>query len=184
MKITIMTQNVQGLNDPNKVDIVKNYFRPYLPSIDFLCLQEHKFRGNNVVTLKSKIWSRACFYYQDATVGNQVQAGCGGICTWVSPRLTHLVSTIGHSRCDRALWIRLSSVPSIDVAILNVYASNSIRERCQLWQELIDILPLDCKWILAGDWNFVSSQRDKTSECGRLISGIEAGIFAQLIDLL
>jgi exonuclease III len=178
------TQNVQGLNDPNKIDIVKNYFRPYLPSIDFLCLQEHKLRGNTLAALKNLIWPRAGFYFQDAAVGNQTQAGCGGVCTWVSPRLAHLVSATGHSRCGRALSVRLSNVPGNDVAILNVYAPNSIRERCQLWNELIDTLPLDCKWVLAGDWNFVSSPGDKTSECGRLISGEEARIFAQLVDLV
>lgn len=102
----------------------------------------------------------------------------------MAPRLAHLVSATGYSRCGRALWVRLSDVQGTDVAILNVYASNSIGERCQLWQELIDTLPVDCKWILAGDWNFVSNQRDKTNECGRLVSGVEAGIFAQLLDLL
>jgi predicted metal-dependent enzyme (double-stranded beta helix superfamily) len=90
----------------------------------------------------------------------------GGVCTWVSPKLAHLVAATGHSRCGRALWVRLSNVPGDDVAILNVYAANSIRERCRLWAELIDTLPLDYKWILAGDWNFVSNPRDKTSECG------------------
>ena len=80
--------------------------------------------------------------------------------------------------------MRLNDVQGTDVAILNVYASNSIGERYQLWQELIDTLPTDCKWILAGDWNFVSNQRDKTSECRRLVSGVEAGIFVLLLDLL
>ena len=70
------------------------------------------------------------------------------------------------------------------MAILNVYAPNSIGERCLLWQEMIDSLPLDCKWVLASDWNFVSNPRDKTSECGGLISGMEARVFAQLVDLL
>jgi exonuclease III len=184
MKVTIMSQNVQGLNDSNKIDIVKNFFRPYLPSIDFLCLQEHKLRGSNLLALKNSIWNRARFYSQDAAIGNQIQAGCGGICTWVSPRLTHLVSATRHSRYGRALWVRLSNTPGGDVAILNVYASNSVRERCYLWQELIDTLPLDCRWILAGDWNFVATPRDKTNECGRLISGEEARIFAQLTDTL
>ena len=112
MKITIISQNVQGLNDPNKLNIVKNYFRPYLPSVDFLCFQEHKLRGSSVDTLKSKIWPKASFFYLDAAVGNQAQAGCGGICTWVSPKLSHLVSISGYSRCGRAQWIRLSGVPS------------------------------------------------------------------------
>ena len=169
MKITTMTQNVQGLNDPNKVDIIRNYYRTYLPSLDFLCFQEHKLRGNNITAIQNKIWPRAGFYYQEALIGNQVQAGCGGVCTWVAPRLLHMVTATGHSRCGRALWIRLKGAQGADIAILNVYASNSIRERCHLWQEMIDTLPLECKWILAGDWNFVSNQCDKTSECGRFI---------------
>jgi hypothetical protein len=117
-------------------------------------------------------------------VGNQAQARCGGVCTWVSPKLSHLISAIGHTRCGKALWVRLSNVLGDDVAVLNVYVANSIRERCQLWLEFIDTLPLDCKWVLAGDWNFESNHRDKTSECGRLILGEEARIFAQLLDIL
>jgi exonuclease III len=52
MKITILSQNLQGINNPSKVDIVSNYFRPFLASVDILCFQEHRLRGARLEALK------------------------------------------------------------------------------------------------------------------------------------
>jgi hypothetical protein len=41
MKITLLSQNLQGLNNPSKVDTVSHYFQPLLISVDVLCFQEH-----------------------------------------------------------------------------------------------------------------------------------------------
>jgi hypothetical protein len=37
MKLTIISQNLQGLNDLVKVDVVRNYYRPLLSSVDIVC---------------------------------------------------------------------------------------------------------------------------------------------------
>jgi exonuclease III len=69
MKITIISQNLQGLNNPSKVDIVGNYFRPLLSSVDIFCFQEHRLRGARLATLKTWIWPRAEFIAYEAGLG-------------------------------------------------------------------------------------------------------------------
>jgi exonuclease III len=71
MKFTIISQNLQGLNDPVKVDVVKNYFRPIIPSVDIVCFQEHKLRGNRLTALKDAIWPRAAFFAKAWTRGRR-----------------------------------------------------------------------------------------------------------------
>lgn len=99
---------------------------------------------------------------------------------WIAPRLTHLVTSSGYSRCGRALWVLLHSTPGGDIAVLSVYASTSARERCQLWAELLDRLPKQYRWVLTSDWNFVEEPADKSNLCGRLVSDEERVIFEQL----
>jgi hypothetical protein len=71
-------------------------------------------------------------------------AGSGGIFLWVSPHTKHLVTKTGRSRIGRTQWMRLSGTTRGDVAILNVYAPNVAAARCELWEELIDILSKNC----------------------------------------
>jgi len=56
MKVTIISQNLQGVNDLGKWDIVKNYYWPFRASIDFLYFQEHKLRGSRLVEFGKAIW--------------------------------------------------------------------------------------------------------------------------------
>jgi exonuclease III len=156
MKLTIMTQNLQGLNDEGCVEVVKNYYRNHLRDIDILCFQEHKLRGKKLQNLKDKIWRGAKFLVEEAEAAynNRLDgpgAGRGGLCMWVSAHIHHLVSKTGRSRAGRAQWIRLSGIAGGDLAVLNVCAPNLSDVRCDLWIELIDTLPKDYRWLMAGD---------------------------------
>lgn len=53
-----------------------------------------------------------------------------------------------------------------------------------LWSKLIDSLPQNCRWTLAGDWNMVPEPRDKTSRNGRTISDSEKLSFNDLLSSL
>lgn len=107
MILTIVSQNVQGLNDPAAFNRARSYFRPLLPSIDTLCLQEHKLRGSRLVNLKNHFWSQAGCYKVEAAPGynhdpNDEGAGSGGLCILINPKIKHLVISSGHSRSNRA----------------------------------------------------------------------------------
>lgn len=186
MKLTMLSQNVQGLNNLDSLSRVRSYFQPLFSSIDILSFQEHKLRGDKSLSLGRSFWPLADFYSLDASAAyghdtNEPGAGSGGICTWVAPRIKHLVKSSGQSRSGRAQWIRLSSIPGGDISILNVYAPNSPSERRGLWDELATVLPQDCRWILAGDWNVVENPVDKSNVDGRILSGAEKISFHQLL---
>jgi hypothetical protein len=139
-------QNLQGLNDRAKVDIVKYYYRPLLFKVDIVCYQEHKLKGARLLLLKDAIWPKAGFYAQEATLGyrhtlGEVGVGKGGICMWVAPSVQHLVTSTGHSRCGRAQWARFSSILGGDINVINIYASTEATVRMELWEELIWVLP-------------------------------------------
>ena len=68
MKITIISQNLQGLNDPIKVGKVRNYFQALIPTTDILCFQEHKLQCSRLIALKDVIWPWAAFYAKEATL--------------------------------------------------------------------------------------------------------------------
>jgi exonuclease III len=189
MKLVIISQNMQGLNDPAKLDIVRHYFRPMLSKVDIVCFQEHKLRDPQLLALKDAIWPQAGFYTQEASLGyrhtlGQVGAGKGGVCMWVAPAIQHLVTSTGHSRCGRAQWARFLGIPGGDVNVINMYASTETMLRIELWKELTRVLPRDYRSVFLGDFNFVENRDDKSSLCGKLISARENMVFAQLKSLL
>lgn len=187
--MTIISQNLQGLNDPVKVDVVRNYFRPLLPSLDIVCFQEHKLRGDPLLGLKNAIWPRATFFAQEAALGyrhtlGQPRAGKGGVCMWISEAISHLISITGHSKCKRAQWVRFSGLPGGDINVINIYASTEAPERIELWEELFSILPRDCRSVMLGDFNFVENRADKSNFCGKLVTDGERIVFHQLTSAL
>lgn len=155
MNLTLLSQNLQGLNNLDTLSKVQNYFS-LLHQIDILLLQEHKLRGDKTAALGKAMWPQAGFYAVDASpaYGHAAEdpgAGSGGICMWIAPSIKHLVQSFGQSRSGRAQWLRLSGVPRGDISVLNVYAPNFPNERRALWDELVSTLPQDCRWVMAGD---------------------------------
>jgi hypothetical protein len=71
-------------------------------------------------------------------------------------------------------------VPGRDVAFLNVYVHSSFqRDQIELWSKLEDTLLQDCRWVLAGDWNSVENDTDKSSSNSRLMGPNERRAFNQ-----
>jgi exonuclease III len=185
MKVAIMSQNLQGLNDESFTKIVSNYYQIHVKNLEILCFQEHKLRGDKLAVLGSRIWKGATFMAKEAeaaynNVPDGPEAGRGGVCLWVSPQVQHLISTIGKSRSRRAQWMRLVGIAGGDIAILNVYAPNSTAARCELWEELIETLPKDCRWLCAGDWNFVERRQDKSRNNNYIMTAEERRLFELL----
>jgi endonuclease/exonuclease/phosphatase family metal-dependent hydrolase len=78
----------------------------------------------------------------------------------------------------------LAGLPSGDVNIINLYVSTEAVARLELWEELIRVLPRDCRSILVGDFNFVEHRWDKSSICGKMISEGEKAVFSLLTSTL
>ena len=45
MKVKILSWNIRGANDPNKIKVIKNFFRTH--KVDLVCLQETKVQEMN-----------------------------------------------------------------------------------------------------------------------------------------
>ena len=65
MKFTIISQNLQGMNDDAFVGLVRNYYRNYFRDIEALCIQEHKLRRIKLQALRNKIWRDAIFFAKE-----------------------------------------------------------------------------------------------------------------------
>lgn len=189
MKLTILSQNVQGINDYGKLHIIQNYFGSYFSKVDIICFQETKLREPKLQGIKRIMWKGADFYGVEAKVAynhgaHEIGAGSGGICSWLSPKISHLITHVGQDSGGHAQWFRLSNVPGEDVGVLNVYAPHNSQERCFLWEELLTCLPRDCRWVFIGDWNFVEQARDKSNLTPSHISGEEKRLFNTLKEVL
>jgi hypothetical protein len=46
-----------------------------------------------------------------------------------------------------------------------------------MWSELINFLPVDCRWVFCGDWNFVERRQDKSKERTYLMTAEERQSF-------
>lgn len=68
MKLAVLIQTVQSLNDPTKVKALRNYFYQLRHRTDIICIQEHKFRDLAQTTSKNQLWLRANFFGQNANV--------------------------------------------------------------------------------------------------------------------
>jgi exonuclease III len=178
MKLHLISQNVQGLNGPEASQRLRNFYSSYFRHIDVLCLQEHKLRGSKMTDLGPKVWKHAHFFGCEASagyrhIGEEAGAGRGGVCLLVNPNIKHLVHSQGSVGRNQAQWIRFSGHQDRDIGVLNVYAPHTAQERIRLWQELRRELPGDYKWVACGDWNFVEERADKSTRCGRILTGME-----------
>ena len=185
MKIAIIHQNVQGLNEKAKVDVIKNYYRRHLGSTEIVCFQEHKLRGTRLQATSDIMWKGAGFFSQEAKVAynndsNEDGAGSGGISMWIAPKLLYLICESGHIRGGNAQWVRFNGMPGMDLAVLNIYAPHSSRERCLLWKELLASLPRDYRWVFSGNWNFVERAIDKSNLKESIVSELEKRFFEEL----
>lgn len=136
MKVTTISQNVQGLNDESFSDLLRNYYRNHLHNLEVLCFQEHKLRGIKLAVLGGKVWRDANFFGEEANVAynniaDGIGIGSGGICIWISPYIQHMICETGYIQSGRAQWVRLSDLPGGDMTLLNVYAPNSPPKRCK-----------------------------------------------------
>ena len=131
------------------------------------------------------MWKGAGFFSQEAKIAynnerNEDGAGSGGINMWIAPKLLHLICESGHTRGGNAQWVRFNGMPGMDLAILNVYAPHSSKERCILWEELLASLPRDCRWVFSSDWNFVERAVDKSNLKESIVSKLEKRVFEEL----
>lgn len=177
--LTILSYNVRGLNSRGKRLRTKLFLESRHRSPDILCIQEHKLRAGSLSRLEFEIWNTASWTSSPAADGihasrNQlVNGGLGGLAIAIGQRMVPYVSDRGILPSGQAVWVHFENDRVGKLGFVGIYAPNSSRERCALWQELFVSLDPQFQWIIAGDFNMIKDLRDQCGRPSSLISGSE-----------
>jgi hypothetical protein len=172
------------LNNLASIRTLRNYVGN-IRELDILFIQEHRLQNQAARDLGPKLWPSSTSWCLEASPGYNndptvVGAGCGGIITLLHPKWSKKVVTTGAVMTNRAQWIMLSGLLGGDLGFVNIYAYNDTPGQAQLWTDLAIALPANCKWIVAGDFNFVEARNDKTNSCSRMVPLAERMVFNDL----
>jgi endonuclease/exonuclease/phosphatase family metal-dependent hydrolase len=69
MKLSILSYNVQGLNDGDIILALRQYIQGLRPRPDIILLQEHKLRGLSPQQVGSRLWQQVHTWCVEALVG-------------------------------------------------------------------------------------------------------------------
>uniref|UniRef100_A0A8C0MZY5 RNA-directed DNA polymerase n=1 Tax=Canis lupus familiaris TaxID=9615 RepID=A0A8C0MZY5_CANLF len=151
--LSIVTLNVNGLNDPIKRRRVSDWIKKQDPSI--CCLQETHFRQKDTYSLKIKGWRT--IYHSN---GPQKKAG---VAILISDKLKFIPKTV--VRDEEGHYIILKgSIQQEDLTILNIYAPN-VGAAKYINQLLTKVKKyLDNNTLILGDFNLALSILDRSSK--------------------
>ena len=112
-------------------------------------MQEHRFCGDAVVALSRKAWRGTDGCYLEAATGYNHLPGepgtsKGGVAILLVPQWTTAIHSYGILYQNRVQWIILKGLQGGDLGIVNIYASNSSTERCEMWETIEQELPCGC----------------------------------------
>ena len=151
--LSIVTLNVNGLNDPIKRHRVSDWIKKQDPSI--CCLQETHFRQKDTYSLKIKGWRT--IYHSN---GPQKKAG---VAILISDKLKFTPKTV--VRDEEGHYIILKgSIQQEDLTLLNIYAPNV--GAAKYINQLITKVKkyLDNNTLIFGDFNLALSILDRSSK--------------------
>ena len=151
--LSIVTLNVNGLNDPIKRRRVSDWIKKQDPSI--CCLQETHFRQKDTYSLKIKGWRT--IYHSN---GPQKKAG---VAILISDKLKFTPKTV--VRDEEGHYIILKgSIQQEDLTILNIYAPN-VGAAKYINQLLTKVNKyLDNNTLILGDFNLALSILNRSSK--------------------
>ena len=83
MLLNLITFNIRGLNDPQKIQKLRSYIISAQSKIDVLLIQEHKLTGEKASSLDRSLDPHAVYIHVEAEPGynltrNDQGVGCGG----------------------------------------------------------------------------------------------------------
>ena len=90
---------------------------------------------------------------------SQHEVGRGGVVILLSPRLHSAIISHNFDPMHIIIWLFLS-INSHSFGVINVYASNDVVERSQMWAWLDDNLP-PATWVMCGKFNMVEVASNK-----------------------
>ena len=150
--LSIVTLNVNGLNDPIKRRRVSNWIKKQDPYI--CCLQETHFRQKDTYSLKIKVWRT--IYHSN---GPQKKAG---VAILLSDKIKFTPKTV--MRDEERHIILKGSIQQEDLTNLNIYAPN-VGVTKYLNQLITNVKKyLDNTYLMLGDFNLAHCILDSYSK--------------------
>ena len=127
----IITQNIRGLNNIHKLDVVRNSFREQ--KLDFLLLQETKMEKEKAEQIKS---------FKDYCLKASSSEGASGGTLMLWKKKYYSGTVLAASK-----YLMVVRITSIDLNkewyIVNVYAPNTKNLRKKVWDTLSHIKSID-----------------------------------------
>ena len=150
---TILTLNVNGLNEPIKRHRLANGIKSQNPSV--CCIQETHLTRKDTERLKIKVWRKI---YQ----ANGEQKKKAGAAILISDKIDFQATKIERDKEGQYIMVK-GSIQQEELTILNIYGSNTGTPR-YIRQVLNDLQrDLDSHTIIMGDFNTPLSIIDRST---------------------
>lgn len=176
MKFKLISWNVRGLNDLEKIRIVKSLVIDW--NADILCFQETKLEGE-IKELVNQTWGRRWVRFECL----EASGTRGGILMlWDSRVWKGEVPQIGAYTVTCRFEALLQS---FECHITGVYAPNCYIERRAVWREIGGVRGLmEGPWAVCGDFNVTRYASEKRNCNRRTRAMLEISDFIEGMELI
>ena len=142
MTLRLLSWNVRGLNNPQKIEVCKNLLKEW--KCDIVCFQETKISSINVAF----VWSLWGSPFIDWAILDVVQTSGGVLLIWDKMDVIvgqFSVNVLLRGVVDDFVW-----------ACISVYGPNDDGQRSFLWEELLRVRARwPMAWCLVGNFNII-----------------------------
>ena len=161
MKLRLLSWNVRGLNNPQKIESIKSWLRSW--KCDVVCLQETKLAGVDLQLARS-LWGTSFVDWEFLlAVGS-----AGGVLLMWDNRVVEKLDAVVHDFSVSYLWKSVSD--GLVWVGTGLYGPTNDLLRRELWEELRAVQGLwSHPWCVFGDFNAVRFPSERLG-CSRLSS--------------
>jgi exonuclease III len=168
----VITWNIRGLNSPRKQRILRNKLKQEQPDLCFI--QETKCTTDRMEAISKQHWRK----YKMVAIEDHQRSG--GILTLWNPQILNLIAA---EATRYTLTVRMQIIGNTEeILCTNVYGPHGPEEKKGMIRDLEDIKgrATNLHWILAGDFNIITSLAEKKGGTRRLDRDAEE--FSNFID--
>jgi len=154
IKINFISLNIRGINDPNKVQFLKDFLRNQ--RVDVCFLQETHLNSSDYVDELSKNFSNYFCYF---TLNFDKTKGVGIL---INKNLSHDINVLSTQYDLDSRFLRVEiKIENYYLNLVNIYAPNVENEQFEFINKMYDVCASVKNIILAGDFNAVTKAKDR-----------------------